>query len=148
MVYIFHLQMLDSIGIHMLMDHNHYFQGHPKRSDQSSLVWVDKKLKPVFSFKPSTSDIDNFYWTLNQTEIFVRKESNLQDEIPLAFKTFTPNFKHFEILIDDSEKTISTDSVFNWKLHRGKNKLFATSVNKFGIHGIPSYIKVFVGTDG
>jgi hypothetical protein len=123
---------------------NHYFQGHPKRSDQSSLVWIDKRMKPIFGFRPSTDRIDDFYWTLNQTEIFIKKNADHQGKIQLAFKTVTPNFLHFEMLIDDSTKTISPYSTFSWELHGGSNKLVVTSVNRFGVHGIPSYIELAV----
>jgi hypothetical protein len=81
---------------------------------------------------------------LNQTEIFIKKNADLQGEIPLAYKTVTPNFLHFEILIDDSTRIISPNSVFSWKLHDGNNKLIITAVNSFGIHGIPSYIELVV----
>ena len=127
---------------------NHYFRGHPKRSDRASLFWVDKNLPSVFNFKQKTDDVDDFYWTLNQTEILIKNDSNQKDSLELAFHTFTPNFKHFEIIVDDKEKIISTDFVHLWKLHPGANKLLVRSVNKFGVNGIPSLVELLVDREG
>lgn len=124
---------------------NHYFRGHPMRSDRASLFWVDERMPEVFNLGPKTNNVDDFYWTLNQTEILVKNESKAQNRLSLAFKTFTPNYKHFEILLDDSRKIVSTKPVFVWELHPGKNKLSVYSVNKFGIHGIPSSVEGLFG---
>jgi len=125
---------------------NHYFRGHPMRSDRASLFWVDERMPEVFNLGPKTNIVNDFYWTLNQAEIFVKKESQIKDELSLAFKTVTPNFKNFEIWLDDSKKIVSTKPVFIWKLHEGNNKLSVCSVNKFGIHGIPSSVEGLLGT--
>ena len=123
---------------------NHYFRGHPKRSEGSRLSWVDEKLPKVFDLKPKTSNPDDFYWTLNQTEIWTKKEMGGEKAVPLVFKTFTPNYSHFEIWLDDSKKISSEDPIFIWELHSGRNKLLVQSVNKFGIHGIPSFVEISV----
>jgi len=120
---------------------NHYFKGHPKRSDFSSLFFTDHKMQSVFNLGPETDEIKDFYWTLNQTEIFIKKNS-YSKKMPLAFKTFTPNFRQFEIWVDDLIKTVSKDPVFTWTLHSGENKLMVRSVNQYGIYGIPSFVKV------
>jgi len=122
---------------------NHYFKGHPKRSGKrSSLFWIDKDLPPVFNFKQKTDNPDDFYWTLNQTEICAKKELYSSKTIPLFFKTFTPNFKHFEIVLDDVKKIISKSAFYNWELHPGNNKLHIRSINKFGNSGIPSFVEI------
>jgi len=119
---------------------NHYFRGHPKRSDRASLFWVDDKMPPVFNFSTKTSNVNDFYWTLNQTEIWVRKEGNMGSQASLAFKTFTPNFKHFEIIIDDAKKVISTEPLYVWDLNPGRNTLSVRSVNQSGVPGIQSWV--------
>jgi len=125
---------------------NHYFKGHPRRSDQASLFWMDEKMPPIFHFYEKTNEVEDFYWTLNQTEILVKKDTKptKTNILALAFKTFTPNFKHYEIWIDDAVKTINTDSFFTWELHPNTNKLQVCSVNQYGIKGISSYVELFV----
>jgi len=121
---------------------NHYFRGHSKRSDKATLFWIDKNLPSVFTFKEKTDDVNEFYWTLNQTEILCKKNKISRSILKLAFKTFTPNFKHYEIIIDDSKKIISKSAFYNWELHPGNNKLYIRSINKFGKSGIPSFVEI------
>jgi len=123
---------------------NHYFRGHPRRSDQSGLMWVDPQIPPVFTFKPKTTDPDDFYWSLNQTEIWVKKNSQGKEILFLAFKTVTPNFKHFEIQLENKKRINTTNPFFNWELHPGKNSLQIHSINKFGLPGIPSRIELIL----
>jgi hypothetical protein len=123
---------------------NHYFKGHPLKSDNSALLWVDDNLPPVFRFRPKTSDIADFYWTLNQTEIMVKKQDKEGLQLALAFRTFTPNFKHFEIVIDDRLHTESELSDFTWAMHPGVNTISVRSVNKFGVPGITSFANISV----
>ena len=122
---------------------NHYFSGHPKRSDRSTLFWIDRELPSVFDFKQKTDNINDFYWTLNQTEIWVKSHDPSKNNIHLAFKTITPNFSHYEITVDDSQQITSTSSFFNWNLHPGNNNILVRSINKFGIKGIPSTVEIF-----
>jgi len=122
---------------------NHYFRGHPKRSDKATLFWVDKNLPPVFNFKQKTNNKDDFYWTLNQTEIWANKQVGSWKEMTLLFETFTPNFDYFEIWVDDFKKCTTRDSFYLWKLHSGENKLIVRSFNKFGVLGIPSSVEIF-----
>ena len=123
---------------------NHYFRGHPKRSDMATLFWVDKKMPPAFNLSQKTDNVNDFYWTLNQTEIWVKKKFGSDKILQLAFKTFTPNFDHFEIHVDNSRGNSLTDSDWSWKLHHGNNRLSIYSVNKFGRKGIQSFVEVFV----
>jgi len=124
---------------------NHYFRGHPAKI--SSLFWIDKNLPIVFNFKQKTDDVNDFYWTLNQTEILCKKEKLSHSILKLAFKTFTPNFKHYEIIIDDSKKITSKAAFYNWELHPGNNKFTIKSINKFGVSGIPSFVEIMFDSE-
>ena len=121
---------------------NHYFKGHPKRSNKATLFWIDKNLPSVFNFKQKTDNADDFYWTLNQTEILANQFLHGKTW-SLAFKTFTPNYKHFEITIDDLKKIVLKESVYAWDLHHGRNRLSVCSVNKFGIHGLSASVEIW-----
>jgi hypothetical protein len=81
------------------------------------------------------------YWTLNQTEIWVR-ESSSGDRLDLVLRTVTPNFDSFEIQIDGAKPIHSPAGAFAWTLHEGENALTVVSVNKFGVRGIPSTLKL------
>lgn len=121
---------------------NHYFRGHPMRSDGGTLFWKDENLPRVFHFKQETNRIEDFYWALNQTEIWAKNEKRTDGKIELAFNTFTPNFRNFEIMINGSKKIESTDPFFEWKLQPGLNRLQVRSVNQYGIPGIESWIEI------
>lgn len=121
---------------------NHYFRGHPKRSDRATLFWVDERMPPVFNFKQRTNNVDDFYWTLNRTEIRAKRSKLEEGKIELAFKTFTPNFRNFEILINGSKKIESDESHFEWQVQPGLNRLEVRSVNQYGVPGIESWIEI------
>ena len=123
---------------------NHYFPGHPRRSDWASLQWADPKLPPVFSLKEKTSNVDDFYWTLNQTEILVKPDPSQDGKLQLGFRTFTPNFREFEISVDDVPVAPEQDAFFAWELHPGRNRIEVRSANKFGVRGIPSHVEIRV----
>ncbi len=129
---------------------NHYFAGHPARSEFNSLVYSDLRLQKPITFaqrvRPITHRKADFYWTLNQTEILAHKEWT-EEAIPLAFRTVTPNFDYFEITLDNKQKVSSSLPVYTWKLHPGENTFQITAVNKFGVQGIPSFITVTVKSE-
>ena len=99
-------------------------------------------MPPVFTFRPGTSDISDFYWTLNETEILALKKTANSGVLPLCFETVTPNFKHFEIVIDGVLKAISSEPYYTWELHEGTNRCVVRSVNQCGVPGIPSWVEL------
>jgi hypothetical protein len=124
---------------------NHYFAGHPRRSEYNTLIYEDPRWPlsiPVGEFlRPRTSRKEDFYWTLNQTEIWVLRSSS-PDCLDLVFKTVTPNFDHFEIRVDGEAACDSTSDTFAWRLHEGENALSVVARNQFGIKGIASSIRL------
>jgi hypothetical protein len=125
---------------------NHYFSGHPARSEDNSLVYRDPRLADPVGFeqrlRPQTSRADEFYWTLNQAEILARPESGAA--LPLAFRTVTPNFAHYEIAVDGQPQPPCPTPEFRWRLHGGVNTLAVRSVNQFGVRGIESSVTLTV----
>jgi hypothetical protein len=123
---------------------NHYFPGHPKQSDANTLTFEDLRLGPEKNIwkrsLPHSSNREDLYWTLNQTEIWIR-ESSSADRLDLVLRTVTPNFDYFEIRIDDATPIHSSCELFSWLPHDGENALSVVAVNQFGVRGIPSTIK-------
>jgi hypothetical protein len=119
---------------------NHYFRGHPARSDRNTLHLEDPRCPHLpdlnTALVQTTRREEDFNWTLNQTEIWAARPAGA-DGLRLAFKTVTPNFEHFEI-VTDGGRVVSRSLVFAWQLHPGENTLTVRSVNKFGVGGIPS----------
>jgi hypothetical protein len=126
---------------------NHYFRGHPARSERSSLVYFDPRLNTAGDARrltrPSTSREADLYWTLDETEIWVRGTSPARQPT-LVFRTVTPNFDHFDVTVDGQRSMRLAGETLEWALHSGINTLSVTSVNKFGVKGIPSAIRLEV----
>ena len=123
-----------------------YFPGHPKQSYNSYLGWLDEgEGKPfVFLFKSTTSNKDDFYWSLNRTEILVNQYSDTSKntkKIPLVFNTITPNFSRFDIEVD-GENHSQKGATYTWELHPGTNSIKVWSVNDYGRRGVVSEVKI------
>lgn len=125
---------------------NHYFIGHPKRSDRTSVWWQELEFPVRGTLSPKTNDINDLYWPLNQVEICAKQKFE-SDFAPLKFlfKTITPNFKDFEIIIDDEKRIRQKEAVFCWALHRGENKLSVVSINEYQEKGISSEVVLLKG---
>ena len=121
---------------------NHYFRGHPARSEAATLVFIAPGSAQVtFSqrLRPHTSRKEDLYWTLNQSTILV--DPDVSGGFRVAFDTDTPNFDYFEVVTDGVVTKLATSSM-PWQVHAGTNELRVRSVNKFGVHGIESGVKI------
>ena len=85
-----------------------------------------------YLFSILTDRAGDIFWTLNQAYIHLYEDS--RQRLKVQLETVTPNFKTFEIAVDNREWR-ETGPVFNWELHPGRNLLRARSVNKFGLAG-------------
>jgi hypothetical protein len=125
---------------------NHYFPGHPARSEGNGLIYVDKRVHGSIDFaerlRPRTSERDELYWTLNQAEIRIR--SMMGQTLDVAFRTITPNFKCFEVVVDGNATSSCGSPTFQWKLHEGINTLAVRPVNQFHVRGLESYLRLNV----
>ncbi len=132
-----HMELIDLRNDWMT---NHYFPGHPRRSEANSLVYSEPRLALPRHFhnrmRKQTSDESDFNWTLNQAEILV--DGPVDDTVNLTFRTVTPNFKCFEIVVDGQRMSQCEKSDFRWPLHDGTNTLTVRPVNQFGIRGVES----------
>jgi hypothetical protein len=144
---LYHRRHLDLVDLRNDWLTNHYFPGHPVRSERNSLVFSDPRLNEPIRFdqrlRLRTSNKEEFYWTLNQTEILANPAAS-GNILKLAFQTVTPNFDHFEMLIDETVSQSSPSPVFEWCLHPGKNTFSIWAVNEAGVEGIHSSVRLWV----
>ena len=124
---------------------NHYFSGHPRQSDADGLAFEDPRVGPAkvlwSRHRPHTANREDMYWTLNQTEIWVR-DSSSADRLELVLRTVTPNLDFFEVRVDGGRPIQSRGGSFAWTLHDGDNSLSVATVNKFGARGIASTVQL------
>jgi hypothetical protein len=66
-----------------------------------------------------------------------------EGKITVTLKTFTPNFKRYEIQVDGAGWKMCDDT-FVWDTHPGLNRLEARTINKFGVPGPPSTAELAV----
>ena len=59
------------------------------------------------------------------------------DRLFLRFETYTPNFSHFEVNVDNSGWK-EVGGRWTWLLQSGRNTIEARAVNKLGAKGKPS----------
>jgi hypothetical protein len=129
---------------------NHYFPGHPARSERSSLVFLHPKNRAPLPFssrlRQTTRSTDEAYWTLNQAAI--RTAPRPGRALALAFDTVTPNFNWFEVVVDGGAPCQSAAPSFEWRLHEGMNTLVVRAVNHFGVRGAPSVVRLSLSAKG
>jgi hypothetical protein len=125
---------------------NHYFRGHPSRGEASTLVItppgvnVPRERQFVQRLRPHAADPSEAYWTQNQAEIHTAPVKD--GTVPLSFDTMTPNFAHFEVVVDGKVQDPVADGRFTWRLHDGENSLIVRPVNAFGVRGIASTLRL------
>ena len=81
------------------------------------------------------------YFPIGQAALEIRIES---DEIKVALKTLTPNFKRYEVQFDSGGWKPCREN-FVWPpLHPGANQLSARTINEFGVTGPVSTAEIEV----
>jgi hypothetical protein len=71
------------------------------------------------------------YFPIGQAALKIASEGG---KVVVALKTFTPNFKEYEVKFDDGAWKSSTQK-FDWTLCPGTNRVAARTVNQFGVRG-------------
>ena len=61
------------------------------------------------------------------------------DRLFLRFETYTPDFSHFELDVDDTGWK-KVGQRWTWFLQSGQNTICVRAVNKMGVRGKPSWI--------
>jgi hypothetical protein len=62
------------------------------------------------------------------------------DRLFLRFETYTPNFSHYEVDVDDTGWKKTEGERWTWLLQSGRNTVRVRAVNKLGAKGKPSTI--------
>jgi len=114
---------------------NKYPKLHPKGNMvTNSITWGGSKHRAI----------RDFYFPLNVTAVKLERMNNVSIGFNIFLNTFTPNFSHFVVYIDEKSKDVTGDDHLVWILHKGKNYFNVASVNKFGIKGAGSYITLYL----
>lgn len=122
-----------------------YPQWHPKaNSIMNGLEWKDKYTSNNILVAMETGNKEELYFPLNVTSLNMIKEKSSKNQIYLLLDTFTPNFSHFIIQIDDKKSTKQTNSMVVWNIHGGQNKIRCQAVNSLGVKGPFSEIHFIV----
>ena len=120
---------------------NQYFPGHPSRSDRATLSLSDSRLPAVLNFNTKVLGSKDMYWDLNMTEIAFSSGTSLYG-IVADLSTLTPDFSHFDVLVDGMAVPTGISGRFVWSLHDGVISLMALSVNSLDQRGIPASVVV------
>lgn len=107
------------------------------------LEWFDSNTPPRANRVCITNKYNDFYWTLNQVQICLKKYSASKSQMELVFISSMPDFFQYEIFAENTH--LLTDSPeYTWSLHKGMNQLQICPVDKCGRKGISSSLKLEV----
>ncbi len=107
---------------------------------QGYISWYDERTPTRGQYRWYTNRPRDMWPDLNTVHIHVTQGYG-NDRLFLAFETYTPNFSHFEVNVDDKGWE-SVLEKWTWLLVPGKNKLQVRTINKLGSKGKPSILVV------
>jgi len=98
--------------------------------------WYDDRTPPVRKNSHHTDRPRDMWPDLNTVHIDAVSGFG-NDRLFLRFETYTPNFSHFEVNVDDTGwKRVGER--WTWLMQSGRNTILARAVNKLGAKGQPS----------
>jgi hypothetical protein len=103
------------------------------------IQWYDERTPPRRQFSLFTDRARDMYPDLNMAHIDALQGFG-NDQLLLRFETYTPNFSHFEIDVDNTGWDKINGERWTWLLQSGRNEFRIRAVNKLGAKGKPSYI--------
>jgi len=95
---------------------------------------------PPSASTPGTPTVTDMWPDLNLVHVDAASGFG-NDRLFLRFETYTPNFSHFEIDVDDTGWKKTGDR-WTWLLQSGKKSLRVRAVSKAGVCGKPSCFEV------
>jgi len=100
--------------------------------------WYDEKTPPQRKQSWFTDRPRDMWPDLNKVHVHATTAYG-DDRLFLHFETYTPNFSHFEVDIDDTGWK-KAGRKWTWFLRSGRNTLRVRAVSKLGVGGKPSRI--------
>ena len=98
--------------------------------------WYDDRTPPKRQYSWHTDRPRDMWPDLNKVYVHVTSGFG-NDRLFLRFETYTPNFSHYEVNVDDTGwKHVS--GRWTWLMQSGRNTLYVRAVNKLGAWGKPS----------
>lgn len=102
--------------------------------------WYDDRTPPKRQYSSHTDRMRDMWPDLNLTHVdFSSTFGN--DRLFLRFETYTPNFSHFEVNVDDTGWKKVGDR-WTWLLRSGLNRLSVRAVSKMNVKGKASSFEV------
>ncbi|MBN1290659.1 MAG: hypothetical protein JXB48_02385 [Candidatus Latescibacteria bacterium] len=100
--------------------------------------WYDDRTPPNRKYSWFTDRPRDMWPDLNKVHIDATSGHG-NDRLILRFETYTPNFCHFEVDVNDTGWKKAPER-WAWILQSGRNTLRVCAVNKLGVKGKPSVI--------
>ena len=132
----FYLNLFQNFAVRMRNDwftnrHPHWYP--LSNSVMNAVEWQDELTADNIYYRYETEDLHDLYWPLNRTRI--RLHPTGSDRLMVFLDTFTPNFSHFRLELDNSPAQELQQRSFAWRLKPGLNILRLAAVNQWGIAG-------------
>jgi len=98
--------------------------------------WYDDRTPPKRQYTWHTDRPRDMWPDLNKVHVDMTQGFG-NDRLFLRFETYTPNFSHFEVNVDDTGWKEAGER-WTWLLQSGRNTLSVRAVSKLGVKGFPS----------
>ena len=98
--------------------------------------WYDDRTPPKRQYSYHTDRPRDMWPDLNLVHVDAASTFG-NDRLFLRFETYTPNFSHFEVNVDDTGWK-KVGERWTWLFQSGRNRLRVRAVNKLGAKGKPS----------
>jgi hypothetical protein len=98
--------------------------------------WYDNRTPPKRQYTWHTDRPRDMWPDLNTVHVDMTQGFG-NDRLFLRFETYTPNFSHFEVNVDDTGWK-EVGERWTWLLQSGRNTLEVRTVSKLGVKGKPS----------
>ena len=149
-IYYYHPLELTGIGnaafMRMIPRNNWYEKPYPRPLSHGCgtnwpwdgyINWYDDRTPPKRNYSWHTNRMRDMWPDLNRVHVDIVSGFG-NDRLFLRFETYTPNFSHYEVNVDDTGWK-SVDDRWTWLLGSGRNILCVRAVNQLGAKGKPSW---------
>ena len=134
---------LNAAYMRMVPRNNWYEKPYPRplnlygwSSWQGMIIWYDDRKPHQRQYSWFTDRPRDMWPDLNKVHVDATQGFG-NDRLFLRFETYTPNFCHFEVNVDDTGWK-KVGARWTWLLQSGRNNLKVRAVNMLGAKGYPS----------